>query len=256
VREQTGFTLVALVVITTVMTILVAAAMPMWSQFVRRDREAELVFRGMQYAEAIRVFQLRFQRYPVSLEELLNANPRCLRQLWKDPMTDGGEWGLVVAQSGRAPGQRRGRQTRAERMGRIARANEGQDQAQRPGGLTVGADPQDLAGGSAPGGRASSLSGRQAMGPIEGVQSRSTETGARTFMGSEQYNEWQFTADLIPVPAVVPGSLNILRANSDSVGKSFPPGLEPKQGTAPGSAKGPKGGRRPGQNQPRRRPGG
>ena len=256
-RAQTGFTLVALVVITTVRTILVAAAMPMWSQIVKRDREAELVFRGMQYAEAIRVFQLRFQRYPVSLEELLNANPRCLRQLWADPMTDEGQWGLVVAQSGRPAGQRRrGGQTGAERRERLARANQGQNQEQGLGGLTVGSEPQELAGGSAPGGRASSLSGRQAMGPIQGVQSRSTETGVRTFMGSDKYSEWQFSADLIPVPAVVPGSLNLLRANSESVGRSFPPGLEPKQGTAPGAGQGPKGGRRPGQNQQRRRPGG
>ena len=253
---RSGFTLVALVVITTVMTILVAAALPMWSQIVKRDREAELVFRGLQYAEAIRVFQLRFQRYPVSLEELLSVEPRCLRQLWKDPMTENGEWGLVVAQSGRPAGQRRGRQTRAERMQSLARANQEQESAQDTGGLTVGTDPQDLAGGSAPSGRASSRSGRQAMGPIQGVHSRSTDIGARTFLGSEAYNEWQFTAELLPVPAVVPGSLNILRANSDSVGRSFPPGLEPKQGTAPGSGKAPKGGRPPGQNQQRRKPGG
>ena len=38
--RQQGFTLVALVVITTVMTILVAAAMPMWSQMVQREQEA------------------------------------------------------------------------------------------------------------------------------------------------------------------------------------------------------------------------
>jgi hypothetical protein len=191
---------VALVVITTVMTILVAAAMPMWSQIVKRDREAELVFRGLQYAEAIRVFQLRFQRYPVSLEELLNANPRCLRQLWKDPMTDSGEWGLVAAQSGRPAGQgRRVPQTRGERRQRLSQVNQEQEEARKQGGLTIGGDPQDLAGGSAPGGRASSLSGRQAMGPIQGVHSRSTELGVRTFMGSEAYNEWQFSTDLLPV---------------------------------------------------------
>ena len=255
--RQKGFTLVALVVITTVMTILVAAAMPMWSQIVKRDREAELVFRGLQYAEAIRVFQLRFQRYPVSLEELLNANPRCLRQLWKDPMTDSGEWGLVVAQSGRPAGQgRRVRQTRGERMQRLSQVNQEQEEARQQGGLTIGSDPQELAGGSAPGGRASSLSGRQAMGPIQGVHSRSTELGVRTFMGSEAYNEWQFSTDLLPVPAVVPGSLNLLRANNDWVGRSFPPGLEPKQGGAPGAGQTPDGGRNRNQKKQGARPGG
>lgn len=255
--RQQGFTLVALVVITTVMTILVAAAMPMWSQIVKRDREAELVFRGLQYAEAIRVFQLRFQRYPVSLEELLNANPRCLRQLWKDPMTDDGQWGLVVAQSGRPGGRgRRGRQTREDRMRRLGQANQAQEETRNTGGLTVGSEPQDLTGGSAPSGRASSRRGRQAMGPIQGVHSRSTETGVRTFLGSDQYSEWQFTVELLPTPAVVPGSLNLLRANNDWVGRSFPPGLQPKQGAAPGSGQAPKGGRGPSQSKQGRTPGG
>jgi len=252
-RRRQGFTLVALVVITTVMTVLVAAAMPMWSQIVKRDREAELVFRGLQYAEAIRVFQRRFQRYPVSLEELLNANPRCLRQLWKDPMTDSGKWGLVVAQAGRpGRGGRRGQQGREERMRRLSQANQSQEESRKVGGLTVGSDPRDLSGGSAPSGRASSLRGRQAMGPIQGVHSRSTETGVRTFLGSEQYSEWRFTVEVLPIPAVVPGSLNIPRANSDWVGRSFPEDLGPRQGTAPGSGQMPRGGR----DQSQRRQGG
>lgn len=243
VQGQQGFTLVALVVITTVMTILVAAALPMWSQIVKRDREAELVFRGLQYAEAIRVFQVRFGRQPVSLEELLNAKPRCLRQLWKDPMTDEGEWGLVVAQAGRPIGRgRRGRQAR--------------DRARSTGGLTVGQDPRDLAGGSAPTGRASARRGRQAMGPIQGVKSRSTEAGVRTFFGSDQYGEWRFNVDILPVPAVVPGSLNLLRANADQVGRAFPPDLQPQQGSAPGAGQPPRGGRSQNQKSQGRRPGG
>lgn len=252
--RREGFTLVALVVITTVMTILVAAAMPMWSQIVKRDREAELVFRGLQYAEAIRVFQLRFGRQPVSLEELLNANPRCLRQLWTDPMTDDGEWGLVVAQPGRPGGRgRRGRETREERMKRLREAEE---RARRTGGLTVGQDPSDLAGGTAPTGRASSLRGRQARGPIQGVRSRSTETSVRTFFGSDRYSDWRFTPDLLPTPVVVPGSLSLVRANSDWVGRPFPPDLQPAQGSGPGSGRPPGGGRRQNQKSQGARPGG
>ena len=253
-QGRQGFTLVALVVITTVMTILVAAAMPMWSQIVKRDREAELVFRGLQYAEAIRVFQLRFGRQPVSLEELLSAKPRCLRQLWKDPMTDSGEWGLVVAQVGRPAGRgRRGRETREDRKNRL---REAQDQARKTGGLTTGQDPGDLAGGSAPSGRASSRRGRQAMGPIQGVKSRSTEEGVRTFFGSDKYSEWRFTVNVLPTPAVVPGSLNLLRANADQIGRAFPPDLQPQQGSAPGSGQPPGGSRRQNQRSPGRRPGG
>jgi type II secretory pathway pseudopilin PulG len=249
-QRQRGFTLVALVVITTVMTILVAAALPLWTQVMKRDREAELVFRGLQYAEAIRLFQLRFGRYPVSLEELLNANPRCLRQLWKDPMTESGQWGLVVAQAGRPVTRGRpGQQEREDRMRRLSEANQPAESGGTESGLSVGAEPRDLAGGSAPSGRASSIGGRQAMGPIQGVHSRSTETGVRTFMGSEQYAEWRFTVDLLPTPAVVPGTLNLLRANSDQVGRAFPPDLQPRPGKAPGS------GQLPGQDRGRQQKG-
>ena len=83
----------------TVLSILVAAALPLWSHGDPRDKEEELIFRGLQYAEAIRVFQHRFGRLPVRLEELIEVEPRCIRQLWKDPMTEDGSWALVFAGS-------------------------------------------------------------------------------------------------------------------------------------------------------------
>ncbi len=57
-----GYTLVAMVVIFTVMTVGLAASLPYWSKIVQRDKEEELIFRGLQYAEAIRLFQIRFGR--------------------------------------------------------------------------------------------------------------------------------------------------------------------------------------------------
>jgi hypothetical protein len=177
-----------------------------------------------------------------------------LRQLWKDPMTDDGEWGLVVAQPGRPAGRgRRGQETQEDRRNRL---REAQERARQTGGLTVGQDPGDLAGGSAPSGRASSRRGRQVRGPIQGVHSRSTETGVMTFLESNQYSEWRFTVDLLPTPALVPGSLNLIRANSDWVGRSFPSDLQPAQGSAPGTGQPPRGGRRQNQKSQQRRPGG
>jgi len=45
---------------------------------IRREKEEELVFRGLQYAEAIRVFQNRFQRPPIRLQELIEVEPRSM----------------------------------------------------------------------------------------------------------------------------------------------------------------------------------
>src|SRR5947199_5209330 len=92
---ELGYNLVVLVVIITVMNIVLAAVLPLWSQAIRRNREEELIFRGLQYAEAIRVFHNRFQRWPTRLEELVEIKPRSIRQLWKDPMTEDGKWQLI-----------------------------------------------------------------------------------------------------------------------------------------------------------------
>ena len=170
----------------------------------KRDKEAELVFRGLQYAEAIRVFQLRFNRLPNTLDELIEVNPRSIRRLWKDPMTDSGEWQLVQAQVNQ-PGGGRGRQ---------------------------------VAGGTAPGGRQAQEEDRrgpnqrQAPGPIIGVKSRSEDEAVREFMGSSSYSQWQFTVELIPVPNAIPDTLLVPRPTSEWVGKPFRDGLEPKQGGA------------------------
>ena len=240
---ETGYTLVAMVVIFTVLTIALAAAIPSWLSILKRHKEEELLFRGLQYAEAIRVFQLRFGRLPVRLEELIKVNPRCIRRLWKDPMTENGEWGLIFAQAG-------GAQSRHRR-------------GTPPQGVTPQAiAPQDL---TPPSGLPEPRSGRlgggadqqrvQAVGPILGVHSRSTESSMKLFFGAGQYSAWKFTADLLPVPVVVPGTENLPRATSAWVGKPLPEnlgplqggGLQPGPGIRPGQVPGL--GQRPGQQR-------
>ena len=49
--------MVVLIVAITVLNIMVAAMLPLVSTADPRDKEEELIFRGFQYAEAIRVFQ-------------------------------------------------------------------------------------------------------------------------------------------------------------------------------------------------------
>ncbi|MCM3875477.1 MAG: prepilin-type N-terminal cleavage/methylation domain-containing protein, partial [Thermoanaerobaculia bacterium] len=104
-----GYTLVALIVGMTVMTILIAAVLPMASTAAQRDKEAELIFRGVQYAEGIRTFRRRYGRYPNTLKEMYEIRPRTLRKLWKDPMTNSNNWGLITLAAGAPlPGARPG----------------------------------------------------------------------------------------------------------------------------------------------------
>jgi hypothetical protein len=55
---------------------------------VKRDREEELVHRGVQYSRAMKHFVKKFGRYPTRIEELENTNQvRFLRKRYKDPIT-------------------------------------------------------------------------------------------------------------------------------------------------------------------------
>ena len=56
IAEEAGYNMVILVIAITVLNIVVAAMLPLWSTQIQREKEEELVFRGFQYAEAIRVF--------------------------------------------------------------------------------------------------------------------------------------------------------------------------------------------------------
>src|ERR1700688_4629166 len=55
---------------------------------VKRNREEELIHRGVQYSRAMKHFVKKFGRYPTRLEELENTNQvRFLRKRYKDPIT-------------------------------------------------------------------------------------------------------------------------------------------------------------------------
>ena len=55
---------------------------------IKRDREEELVHRGVQYSRAVKKFYRKFGRYPTKIEDLESTNTiRFLRKRYKDPIT-------------------------------------------------------------------------------------------------------------------------------------------------------------------------
>ena len=75
------------------------------SHTAQREKEAELIFRGEQYRDAIASYYRKEQRYPKALNELLEDKRypmpvRHLRKLYRDPVTGEEEWGLVEAPGG------------------------------------------------------------------------------------------------------------------------------------------------------------
>src|SRR5262245_43731463 len=82
-----GYAMAALLVAMGVMAVLMTAAMPVWKQMSQREKEAELVFRGEQYARAIGLFQRKAGpgTLPPNLDVLIQQ--RFLRAKYKDPIT-------------------------------------------------------------------------------------------------------------------------------------------------------------------------
>jgi type II secretory pathway pseudopilin PulG len=213
-RGEAGYNLVILVVAITVMNILVAAAIPLWRTAIRREKEEELIFRGIQYAEAIRVFHQRQGRLPVRLAELVEAHPRCIRQLWTDPITGKNDW--VPIRVG-MPG--------------------GEGQPAPPGQPQVDGEGRPL-----PGAGGENPDGSVGLGAIRGVRSRSKEKSIKTLFGQQQYDQWQFTIESLMTGAITglgpTGEARGPTLSARWLGRPFRPGLmlggtSPTQGNAP-----------------------
>lgn len=93
-REKKGYTLLILLFAVSVISIGLLAAVPVWQTQIQREKEEELIFRGNQYVEAIRLYQVKKPgTFPKTLDELVEE--KCLRRLYRDPMTSHGEWNLI-----------------------------------------------------------------------------------------------------------------------------------------------------------------
>src|ERR1700751_5116656 len=85
---ESGYILLVLLLTVAVLSIGFAVVIQGLEFQIRRDREEELIHRGVQYSRAVRKFIKAFGRYPNSIEELENTNnKRFLRKRYKDPIT-------------------------------------------------------------------------------------------------------------------------------------------------------------------------
>jgi type II secretory pathway pseudopilin PulG len=108
--RQKGFTYIGLLLLVAMTTSALAVAATLWSLESRREKEADLLFIGAEFRQAIASFRERTPagqapRFPQRLEELVDdrrwpAMRRHLRQVYVDPMTGSRDWGLVTAPGG------------------------------------------------------------------------------------------------------------------------------------------------------------
>jgi type II secretory pathway pseudopilin PulG len=208
-KTAAGFTLVGVVVGIAILTILIAMVGPTISKIVQRDNEAELIFRGKQYARAIVAYQKRFGRYPNTLKELQASRPRTIRQLWLEPLCnceDG--WQLIFAGSPEASPMGQGPVPQGgglpgSGLGGSLRPTAGA--GNQPPSTYTGLQPTQppfLGGGRAaptpaPSGFSTGIfaGGNQApVGPIVGVRSKKRQQSVRKWRDREWTDEWRFIA--------------------------------------------------------------
>ena len=99
--RNSGYVLIIVMMAVFVLAIALTVAVPVWETQSQREKELELIFRGRQYVEAVRIFQLKNPgRFPSSLEELIEIP--CMRKLYREPMTKAGSWDVILNPGGAA----------------------------------------------------------------------------------------------------------------------------------------------------------
>jgi type II secretory pathway pseudopilin PulG len=229
-RDEDGYVLLTLILMMTLLIIAATAIVPTIAFEIRRDREEEMIHRGVQYSRAIRAYYKKFSRYPAKIEDLESTNNlRFLRKRYKDPITGQdfkllhfGEVkmtfspGLAGAVNVNAPSSLNGNSVfgQPQTAGSFGGAT-GFGVAARPGSTpdaSTNADPNQptdpnsaaSSSGSAtaqdgqqPGaGPGNALPGQTFGGmPVVGVVSTSKKEGIREFNHKRKYSEWQFIYD-------------------------------------------------------------
>jgi type II secretory pathway pseudopilin PulG len=235
----------------TIALVLMAAAVPSWRYVMKDDREEELIFRGIQIAEAIQRYQKKNgNALPTSLEVLVKG--KYLPRLYKDPMTKSGKWRLVhqptttpagvpgvpgvPGPSGQGPG--------------------GLGQGQNPFGGGGFGSPSPLPSGSPdpgdpaqqgfglpqePGGGLGAAG--TSVGPIYGVASTSKDKSLRVVNGRKRYDEWLFMSNADPIVTIGRPTTAVPGAGIPGLGKQGGPSSGPFPGGGfpggPGSGEGP-----------------
>lgn len=233
-RSERGYILLMLMLFVALLAIAAGALAPSIAFRMKRDREEEMIHRGVQYSRAIRRYVKKTGRYPTRLEELENTNNiRFLRKRYKDPIT-GKDFKLLhvgevqltsaagiagaaaigtnaAAAGGAALLGARGMLgaaaaqaaatapvTPAPNPNPDAGGDSGQD-ANRGNPASPDASKSDSSPSAPPGG--GGFGGNQPSGavfgggPIVGVASTSKAQSIREFNHKNHYNQWQFIYD-------------------------------------------------------------
>jgi hypothetical protein len=214
--------MVGMVAAVAILVIFSDLAFQKWIDVLRRDQEAEMMFRAQDLVRAIQ----RYRRDhggapPMKLEDLMQPGPRnqyYVRQLWKDPLVKDGKWGLLYAGPGgeivdpnalaqEDPFAPQGGSGFGKPFGSPSPQGGGafgnpSTNPDTPAGLQPGGAPgfpQAQPGGATPfgisgGGEDKNAGGKQLAGlPIAGVRTLCKDNPFRVYNGQTEYSKWLFS---------------------------------------------------------------
>jgi type II secretory pathway pseudopilin PulG len=178
----------------SLLMIAAAAMAPTIAMQIKRDREEELIHRGMQYRRAIHTFAKRTGRFPLRIEELENTNgTRYLRKRYKDPIS-GKDFRLLHMADIAATGARLNTPSPPADGSADASANQpGASPDASSGDTQANENAAGVAGSLFAPTANSSASGTEfGGGVIYGVVSSSAKKSIREFDHKGHYNQWLF----------------------------------------------------------------
>ncbi|MBI1737841.1 MAG: hypothetical protein HYR58_01165 [Acidobacteria bacterium] len=221
---EQGYALLVVCFLAALMVIATAAAVPSILTEGRRVKEEEMIWRGEQYARAVRLYYRKYGRFPQSFEELTEPKGqiRFLRKAYAEPMNrKDGSWRLIyVGPNGELIGSVKSTNT----FGRPGAAAPGvASTTGQPTGPGSGQRPPDAPPTPPPSvAKAPGPEGKVFGGNIIGVASKIEQKSIRVYKGASNYREWEFIWD----PAA--DGMMIGPAGSRPV---VPPGKAPPPGT-------------------------
>jgi type II secretory pathway pseudopilin PulG len=224
-QSQSGYAMAALLVALSVMAVLMTVVMPVWRQAAQREKEDELVFRGLQYAHAIGLYERKYANTPPPTLDVLTQE-RFLRKKYRDPITNAE---FVVIPGSQAQSATPGAGTTPAAFGRAAAIQTpAASRTPAPSGAPAASGALAAGRGGATGGVTSG---------VIGVTSASTSRSIRIYNGGTHYNEWRF---VYAPPTAAPGTGGT-PGTGGLAGRGAParPGQPGQPNGAPGGPNGP-----------------
>ena len=180
-----GYTLAAAMLLIAIMSIMMALSLPVWERIKQRENEEELIFRGKEYMEAIARYHIKFHSFPPDLETLQKM--KFIRKLYKDPMSENGEWKVLhpdsLVEAGEAgfinqPGSKKPGdedENREKKQENVIPGLRNRDKSAKEDRTERSQDGDE-----------------KSVGPVVGVVSQSNKESLRIYNGQTTYDKWLF----------------------------------------------------------------